>query len=469
MILAGFLPAFFLTRCANIVPPNGGPKDTIPPVLLSALPRDSSLHFHSGKIVLNFDEYIQTDNASRALIFTPSVQQQPVLITKFRTLTIELKDSLKANTTYTLNFGNSIRDLDEGNPIQDFRYIFSTGSYLDSLRVTGQVTYAETGLPDSNIVVMLYTDLSDSVVSRKRPVYYTLSDGKGDFQLENLPRGIFKLFALKDNNNTLVYQDSAEFIAFADTPLVMNGNITGEHLYLFAAAPKASPSGNTSQGLPGLPAPPPLPAKNAKKRPARHITVSPQFGFGNVDITSPISFILDQKARKFDSARVHLLEDTAYRPVPFSATLDSTGTQILVNRKWDPDMDYRLILDSMMVLDSTGAYNRQDTLNFHTRSESDYGTIILGFSGIDSSLRYIVEIVSGGTIEYSGPLRGTAWRMDMVRPGTYGVRLLADRNGNGKWDNGRYYGGKRQPEHVIAFPEQVHVRANWQNRTRLSL
>ncbi|HUX85272.1 MAG TPA: hypothetical protein VMV20_08550, partial [Chitinophagaceae bacterium] len=278
-----------------------------------------------------------------------------------------------------------------------------------------------------------------------------------------------KLFALKDNNNSLAYQDSSEFIAFRDSPLVVNGNVSAEHLYLFAAASKTSPSIGSGPVSPGIPGAPSLPGKNAKKRPARNVTVTPQFGFGGVDITIPLTLTLDQKAREFDSTKVHLLEDTTHRPVPFSAALDSAGTSIFINRNWDPDMDYRLILDSEMVRDSSGAYSRQDTLNFHTRSESDYGSIILGFKGVDSSRNNLVEIVSNGEIQYSGPLRGNTWRKDMVRPGAYEVRLLEDRNGNGKWDNGRYYGKKRQPEHVIGFPVQIHVRANWQNRTQLSL
>jgi hypothetical protein len=459
-----FILSFFLTRCANIVPPNGGPRDTIPPVLINAIPHDSTLHFHSRSITLNFDEYIQLQDANKALIFTPSVLKQPVIISKFRTLTIQLKDTLKANTTYILNFGNAIRDLDEGNPIKDFKYIFSTGNYLDSLSVSGQVSYAETGQVDSEIVVMLYSDLSDSAVTRQKPVYYTRSDNKGNFSIQNLPKGTFKIFALKDENAALAYVDSSEFIAYLDSPVTVSGNVTGLHLYLFAAASKAPGQAQTA-----LQPPPAATGNSGKKRVIRHLNISPQLSLGGADITGPLKLLLDQHAKFMDTSKAHLFEDTTFTPVKVSVALDSARTSVSIARTWDPEMYYRLILDSGFVSDSAGAHNLADTIDFRTKSESDYGSINLIFNGTDSTLSYVVEIVSNNEIKYSGPLTGHIWRKALVQPGEYTVRLLLDTNRNGKWDNGKYYGGKRQSEHVISFPQKINIRANWDNRTQFNL
>ena len=461
-IIVVILPVF-LVRCANIVPPDGGPKDTIPPVLVKAIPPDSSLHFHSRLITLNFDEYIQLQGLTDQLVYTPTSLRQPQIISKFRTLTIQLNDTLKPNTTYTLNFGNAIRDLDEGNPINDFRYIFSTGSYLDSLSISGKVDYAQTGLPDSNIVIMLYQDLSDSVVSKQKPVYYTRSDGKGHFKLENLPHGEFKLFALKDQSNALAYIDSTEFIAFINNPIQLNRDTAGVHLYLFAES--SAPAKNS--GPPNLLTPPS--GRLVKKKQLRWIGVNPRVGSGGLDITGPLIISLDQQVRTLDTSKLHLQEDTSYTPVNALVSLDSTGTLVSVTKKWDEDMLYRLVLDSGFVKDSSGVYNRQDTIDFRTKSSSDYGSIILRFKNLDSLKHYVVQIVSNNLIKYTGPLLGNIWRKDMVEPGTYEIRVLVDRNNNGIWDNGRYYGGKKQPEHVIAIPQQIEIRESWENRMNVSL
>ena len=119
--------------CANIIPPDGGFKDSIPPLLLKASPPDSSSNFSEKKITLTFDEYIQLQNPNQELIMSPVPKEEPAIESKLRTLTIRLKDSLEANTTYTLNFGNAIRDINEGNIARNFTYIFSTGRTFDSL------------------------------------------------------------------------------------------------------------------------------------------------------------------------------------------------------------------------------------------------------------------------------------------------------------------------------------------------
>lgn len=465
LVILAILVPVFLIRCANIVPPNGGPKDTIPPVLVSAIPPDSSLNFHSKTIILNFDEYLQLESLNTELIYNPTSIRPPVVISKFRTLTIQLKDTLKPNTTYSMDFGNAVRDLNEGNILKNFKYIFSTGKYLDSLKVSGHVTYAETGQPDSNVVVMLFRNKEDSVVSKERPVYYTRSDGRGDFRMGNLPHGEFKLFALKDEKGSLTYSDSSDFIAYADKPINLAQDIKGIQLYLFAVAKKAAskPAGQTEEGTVRTP------PKVVRKRAVRRLRISPEIYGGSQDITSPLGLAVDHQAASFDSTKLHLFEDTTFTPVQISASIDSTGTQILINRKWDEEMSYRLVIDSELIKDSAGIYNKSDTIDFHTRSESDYGSIILHFSNLDSTMHYVVEIISGETIRYSGKVTGNNWRKDLVTPGEYEVRVLLDTNDNGKWDNGRYYNGKRQPEHVIAVPGKLNVRANWENRTDISL
>src|SRR5690242_17478793 len=128
-LLILLLAAF--SRCAQVVAPTGGPKDTLPPVLTGATPPDSTLRFHAENIYLHFNEYVQLQGLQDQLIITPYPRRQPVITFKLQTVAIEWKDTLHPNTTYTVNFGNAVLDINEGNPVKDLKYVFSTGNYLD--------------------------------------------------------------------------------------------------------------------------------------------------------------------------------------------------------------------------------------------------------------------------------------------------------------------------------------------------
>jgi len=143
--------------CANIVPPSGGPRDSIPPLLLKTTPGDSTRNFKGNKITFTFDEFIDVDNPSENLLISPSPKSQPVVDHKLNTLTLKIKDTLENNTTYTIQFGRTVKDFNEGNVLQNLVYTFSTGPYIDSLQLKGKVILAETGKIDTTLIVMLHT------------------------------------------------------------------------------------------------------------------------------------------------------------------------------------------------------------------------------------------------------------------------------------------------------------------------
>src|SRR5215471_11697331 len=126
--------------CANIIPPTGGPKDSLPPILVSAAPKDSTTNFNAHKVVLTFDEYVDLDQRlTEEFIVSPNPENTPLVENKLRTVTIKLKDSLKPNTTYSLDFGNSLKDVNEGNVLKNFTYVFSTGNNIDDGTMSGKV------------------------------------------------------------------------------------------------------------------------------------------------------------------------------------------------------------------------------------------------------------------------------------------------------------------------------------------
>jgi hypothetical protein len=160
LILFSMVFALFTgTGCANIIPPQGGPRDSLPPQLLRAEPPDSTTNFTGNIIRLHFDEYIDIKDERNNLLFTPLFERNPVVEARLRTLTIRLRDTLEPNTTYTFKFGNAIVDYNEGNRLQNFTYRFSTGPALDSLELRGRVILAETGRTDTTLTVVLHRNL----------------------------------------------------------------------------------------------------------------------------------------------------------------------------------------------------------------------------------------------------------------------------------------------------------------------
>jgi hypothetical protein len=208
--------------CAQQGSPAGGPRDEDPPVVLESDPPNYSIHFDAKKIEIKFDEYIVLDNVNQELIVSPPMEEQPEVKLKKKTLVIEFEEELKPYTTYTFNFGSAIKDLHEGNILMNFEYVFSTGDVLDSLSVRGTLLYAEDlSEPEEPISIMLYNDLRDSVPLTEIPMYVGRSDDSGVFSVNNLRADVYKVFALKDGNNNLLFDLPTEEIAFLDTSLIV--------------------------------------------------------------------------------------------------------------------------------------------------------------------------------------------------------------------------------------------------------
>ncbi len=221
-----------LSACAQIVAPSGGPKDTQPPQLDSALSSPNrQTHFHKQDIVLVFDEFIKLYDPYTQIVVSPPLSKRPIVeVEKYRRIRFRFDEEevLHPNTTYTIYFGKAIQDFTEGN-VLDFRFVFSTGARLDSLVAQGRVTDARTGEGVPNVLVMLYEAAGwrDSVVVEALPLYFTRTDAQGHYRLENLRRDTFMLFALEDANNNYRFDQSSERIAFRSEPVVSGRDTSG--------------------------------------------------------------------------------------------------------------------------------------------------------------------------------------------------------------------------------------------------
>ena len=207
-----------LGGCANVMPPSGGPKDTMPPRLISVLPADSGLRVRPKKITLRFDEYVVVQNVATQLTLSPLLAIAPTATADLRKVEIVIPDTLlQPNTTYRLSTGTSIRDLHEGNPTPAFSYTFSTGDYFDSLQLQGRIIMAATGKPDTGITVMLHEAGSaggDTAVLSRKPQYVVNTDGAGNFKFSGLPRAPFAFMPLVIKTETLFLTVPASALPF---------------------------------------------------------------------------------------------------------------------------------------------------------------------------------------------------------------------------------------------------------------
>src|SRR5688572_22718890 len=321
------------TGCANIIPPEGGPRDSLPPVLRKADPEDSSRNFSDNQITLTFDEYVNADNYLQEMIVSPVPTNMPNVTRKLNTVTVKLRDTLEPNTTYSINFGNTIKDVNEGNMMKDFTYTFSTGAYFDSLEFTGNVLLAETGGLDTTLTVLLHNTNIDSALIKEKPRYVAKTDGRGYFRFKNLPPGTFYVYALKDEGGSYRYMSKSQLFAFLDSAVIVSDSTNPVTLYAFAAKEKA-PQGAAA-------------TDDRNKKPAdKRLKFTTNLAGDRQDLLEKFVMTFDTKLKDFDSSKVHFTTDTIFSPLSgFSWEMDSTRKKLTLNYPWQEGVLYNLVLE----------------------------------------------------------------------------------------------------------------------------
>jgi uncharacterized protein (DUF2141 family) len=443
--------------CAQIGSISGGTKDTIPPNLISANPKLLSTNFTGNKIVFTFDEYIdEPQDVQNNVLVSPYQKVNPVVSSKLRTVTVKLKDTLLANTTYAIQFGNAIKDVNEGNVFKNFVYVFSTGNVIDSLTLSGKVELAETGKADSTLIVMLYRNANDSSVEQVKPNYIANVKGDGSFTFINLPAGNFNIYALKDGDGSKTYNSKVELFAFTDKPVTISDKTDSLTLYAYAEEKAEKPAATGTATTPKIKTP-------AQKK--LKYTLGTAAG-QKQDLKTDFVLNFSSTLKVMDTTKI-ILTDTNYVPITASLVLDSN--KILVKTKWAEDFDYRLVINKDAVRDSTDStLAKTDTLRFKTKSAADYGNVVLRFNNIDFAKHPVLQFTQQDELKESFALTTKEWRNKLFTPGEYDIRILYDDNNNGKWDPGSYK-KKLQPEKVIAISKKIAVKENWDNESEINL
>jgi hypothetical protein len=210
----------FNTSCANIGSPTGGPKDSIPPVVVKTIPELRGTNYNGTDVRLTFDEFINSDEIAEKLVVSPPLKKKPVIKMKGKTLIVEFAEKLRKESTYSLDFKDAVADNNEKNPIKDFRFSFSTGTKFDSLKVVGYVKNAITQEPVEKALVLLHRQKEYTAVVDSVPDYIGKTNKEGLFMIDNLAPGAYRLYALADADNSLTYNSNSELIAFADSLIV---------------------------------------------------------------------------------------------------------------------------------------------------------------------------------------------------------------------------------------------------------
>jgi hypothetical protein len=208
--------------CAKISAPTGGLRDKQPPVVMESVPENRAVNFNGKKVEITFDEFVTLDNINEKFMASPPMKKKPRVFMKGKSVVIEFEEKLKENTTYTFYFLDAIKDLNEGNILNNFQFVFSTGSVIDSLSVTGHVFNAKNlELPEKTQVIM-YSSLADTSVIRQLPDYISRVDAYGYFRIDNIREGQYRLFALKDDDNSKNYNRTEEEFAFLDSTIFVS-------------------------------------------------------------------------------------------------------------------------------------------------------------------------------------------------------------------------------------------------------
>ncbi|MDT7829143.1 Ig-like domain-containing protein [Pricia sp. S334] len=523
VILFLVLLASALWQCARRGSPSGGPKDITPPQLLRTEPNSMTVNFDANRIRLYFDEFIKLQDVQNQLIVSPPLKYQPEIkpqgaASKF--LELKFKDTLRENTTYTINFGQSVQDNNEGNPSSFLTYVFSTGDYIDSLDVAGVVKDAFKRKADEFISVMLYeidTSYTDSTIFKRPPNYITNTlDSTVVFRLKNLKEGQYKLFALKDEAKNNVFDQNVDKIAFMEDTLTLPTDST-YLLTLFKEVPNynmAVPSltaknriqfgyfGDASEVEiePLTPLPDTVRTKILKER--NKDTLNYWFTPFEMDsilfkITNEKAKVIDTftvKTRKVDIDSLQLnpsqngslnfhdpfyiaantpltnvdttkisMMDQDSLSVSFTAALDTLENRVDFDFKVAPNQNYQIDLLPGAITDFFGETNDSLLYNLTTQSYADLGNLKFNIEADSSAYPLIVELT-----DEQGNLKRESFATDPkpisfnnIEPAKYFIRVIFDENGNQKWDTGDFL-KKRQPEKVSYYPDTVEVRANWE-------
>ena len=523
--MLGFLFVAFtvlaLWQCAKRGSPSGGPKDVTPPKLVRAEPENFTINFKSEKIRLYFDELIKLEDVQNQLVVSPPFKN-PATITPMggpsKYIEVVINDTLRENTTYTINFGQSIVDNNEGNPNSFLTYVFSTGDYLDSLTLNGAVKDAINRKADEFISVMLYeidSAYTDSTIYKEPPLYISnTGDSLPFFELKNLKGGKYALFGLKDVNKNNMFNQAQDKIGFIEDTITLPTdsiyvlNLFQEELNYKPSVPSLTAKNKIIFGYQGdyrdmeietlSLMPDSVKSTILKERdkdtlnywftptdldsiiftvrndevevldtftvkmrdlPMDSLKLSTSVS-GKFNFEDTFSVLANTPIASLDTSQVSLMvSDTI--PANYSFELDTLNNKVDFDFEAEPNQKYSFSFLPGAITDFFGVQNDTLDYNLSTGGLSDYGNLTMILGG-EVNYPVIVQLTNEkGVVQREiSAAEPQSFEFNNLSPGNYIARVVLDKNGNGQWDTGNFL-EKRQPQEISYYPGAIEIRANW--------
>jgi hypothetical protein len=510
-----------LLSCAQQGILTGGDKDSSPPQIDSTKlehPPNGSVHFSATKIVIPFNEFVVLQDVRKQVIITPFISTAPKIYAQGKKVIVEFESPLMANTTYIINFGDAIRDITEGNKLSNYKYVFSTGSFLDSLQYTAYVYDAYSKKSVAGALVMLYQETADSVVKKQKPMYFAKTGPNGMCKIENIGAHTYKVFALVDGNDNYLWDQKDEKIGFLSNPITIDSTFLHhtDSIAVFVNIPDKKQIDNSTfnNGLITVALNTPLldsnwnevitsPALwkdkvhiNATKDTLRwwisplaykkHDVEFSLLGYGKDKVRiagapeeKPLEFTtnvaanlipgelveitLKQPIELVDTSKIFVWKDEISQPF---SVFQKNETTLVISSRYEVDENYVIDAHKGAFTSIYGQENDSITLLFSCQHPNKYGAVKLHLTGPlfdEPKGNWIVLVRQGEKTMYRLHVLKNSNKelfFEHLVPGKYEISVIFDDNENGIWDTGDYFSGLF-PENIYYYPEMVEVRKGW--------
>ncbi|MDA0331168.1 MAG: Ig-like domain-containing protein [Bacteroidetes bacterium] len=509
--------------CAKRGTPSGGPMDSIPPVLVKASPKLNSINFDSEEIRLTFNEWVKLDKVQDQLIISPPLEKSSYEIKPLSGVTkkvfLKFLDSLSPETTYTINFGNSIQDNNENNPLTFFNYTFSTGETIDSLYIRGNTKDAFNQEPNEYVSLQLYridSLFKDSIIFQDKPTYISNTLDSTNYKFQNLKEGKYLLIALKDVDNNYFFDPFYDKIGFIDSLItlprdsVIDLKLFKEETEIIWDKPHFINSEKIGFGYYGKLDLDKIKIESSIPDSVNYVFIKEKEtdtlnlwlsrnSFDSLNFSLIETDTIKLTTVKFDRKRDSLIDSLNISPktvniihlkesfkissniplnkiedslitirdidsliIPFSTSINDRLDEIDIDFEVSPSDNYNIFIKPKAIKDIRGTVNDSLQYNVVSQSLEDYGNIFLDVI-TDNDSKYILQLLDSNSNiirEFNNVNSSSTFIFDYIRPGKYKFRLIEDLNLNDIWDTGNYL-KQIQPEPVYYFLNDLDVRANW--------
>lgn len=510
-----------LFACASVQSPMGGPKDTEAPRVVSENPKNMTRNFKAKTIEFEFNEFIRLNNEANEVSISPALERFPLFKARKQYLDITFEDTLEQNTTYTINFGKAVGDVNENNILTNYTYVFSTGDKIDSLSIQGQVVSAVTQEAQKDVTVFILPVRQDSLFGKRRASIFTTTDTAGTFKLNNLREDTYRIYALREpTGGDRIYNAGNEEIGFLIDSIKLTKDTANLKLQVFQEVPedlritdrKIENDGritivfNRPAEKPEVRVidPPALDAKKATEFALKSDSALiwiPEMTFDSLKVAvaengkNIDTVLLRRNKRDTYNRTISIVESipngrlkpgtdlvlttstpvTAFDPKQFSLLEDSvavSGLQInringsarkfSVKYPWRAERNYDLKISEGAFTDIYGTKSRETTKKFILDDPENYGNLTIRVTPTDTAGTYLIQLLN---------MERNVLRTDSIPPsgridyqgyptGKYLIRFVLDENRNGRWDTGSLK-EKRQPEKIYNYQKTLTLRPNW--------